>query len=169
MAHHSRINTLVSSAKNLSIISTVQSTPLYQNEEFLREMYLEKQLSTRQIAGEICSARSTVKEALRQFGIPIRPEDEARKLSKGQLAYGERLVCGKIVPHKSELKFLQKILDLRKSGATYDAIAEWLNDQGVPTKNGAKSWQRPTIFKIVKQKSGDKSEQPRLATRSTIH
>ncbi len=39
MAHQSWPNTMVASAKNLSMISTLQSTPLYRNEEFLRDLY----------------------------------------------------------------------------------------------------------------------------------
>lgn len=154
MAHQFSPITLVASAKDLSMISTVQVTPLYENEEFLRDRYLLKQLSTRQIAAEIRSARSTVKEAIRRLKIPMRPEDEARKLSKGQLAYGERLVQGKIVPHKAEQKVIQEILKRHRFGSSYSMIADWLNSKGVPTKNNANSWQRPTVYKIIRQKSG---------------
>lgn len=136
------------------MISTVQATPLYENEEFLRDRYLLKQLSTRQIATEIRSARSTVKDALRRFGIPMRSEGHARKLSKGQLAYGERLVCGKIVPHKAEQKVIQKILKRHRFGSSYSKIADWLNSQGIPTKNNISNWQRPTVYKIIRRKSG---------------
>lgn len=89
MAHLLWPNTTISAAKKISMISMYQSTPLYQNEDFLREMYIEKRLSTRQISREIRSARSTVKEALGRFEIPMRPEDEAHRLNKGQLGYGE--------------------------------------------------------------------------------
>jgi len=39
----------------------------------------------------------------------MRPEDDARKLSKGQLAFGEKIIGRKIVSHKNELKILQRI------------------------------------------------------------
>ncbi|WP_409480272.1 recombinase family protein [Pseudobdellovibrio sp. HCB154] len=61
------------------------------------------------------------------------------------------MIYGKIVPHKTELKVIQKILKLHSSGATYSAVADWLNDRNVPTKNGAEGWQRPTVFKIIKK------------------
>jgi Recombinase len=39
---------------------------------------------------------------------------------------------------------------LKNTGATYGEIAKWLNTQGVKTKNGAQKWDRPTIFKMLK-------------------
>lgn len=153
MAHHSELNTMVASAKDLSIISTIQAKPLYENEEFLRQKYLQEGLSTRQIATEIHSARSTVKEALRRFMIPMRPEEEARFLNKEQLAYGERTLNGRIVSHKFEQKNLLKIIALRESGASYGDIADWLNSRGIPTKNCKKKWERTTIYKLVKSRS----------------
>ena len=132
------------------MISKYQSTPLYRNEEFLREMYLKKRLSTRQIAREICSARSTVKEALGRFGIPLRPDDEAHRLNKGQLAYGERFVNGKTVRHIAEQRVLAKILELRDKGTSYGGITDWLNAGGIPTKNRVGKWDRPTIYKIIR-------------------
>lgn len=150
MAHQSWPNTMVASAKNLSIISTIQATPLYRNEEFLRQMFLEKQLSTRQIAREICSARSTVKEALCGFGIPLRPEEAARQLNKGQLAFGERMINGKAVRHAAEQRVLARMVELRRSGASYGKITDWLNTKGVPTKNRASKWDRPTVYKVLR-------------------
>lgn len=103
-----------------------------------------------QIARDRGCARSVVRSALAKANIQTKSVTELN-CSKGQLAYGEQLVSGKIVPHKAELKVVQKILELRGAGATYSAVADWLNAQRVPTKNGVKSWQRPTVFKIIKQ------------------
>lgn len=150
MAHQSWPNTTICAAKKISMISMYQSTPLYQNEDFLREMYLEKRLSTRQISRAIRSARSTVKEALGRFGIPMRPEDEAHRLNKGQLGYGERMVNGEIVRHVAEQKVLTQMLELRQGGASYGKIANWLNTKAVPTKNRASKWDRPTVYKIIR-------------------
>lgn len=105
-----------------------------------------------QIARDRGCARSLVRSALAKANIQTKLITELN-CSKGQLAYGEQLVSGKIVPHKAELKVVQKILELRGAGATYSAVADWLNDQGIPTKNGAKNWQRPTVFKILRQRA----------------
>ncbi len=151
MAHQSWPNTTIGSAKNLSMISTYQSTPLYQNEDFLRHLYLEKRLSTRQISREIGSARSTVKEALGRFGIPLRSDDEAHRLNKGQLAYGERMVNGRVIPHLGEQRVLSQIVELRRKGESYGRIVGWLNSQNLPTKNQAEKWDRPTVYKILQR------------------
>lgn len=133
------------------MISTYQSTPQYRNEEILRHLYLEKRLSTRQISREFGSARSTVKEALGRFGIPIRPEDEAHRLNKGHLAYGERMINGQIVSHNGERKVIGKIVELRQSGSSFGMIVGWLNSRRIPTKNRKQEWDRPTVFKILRK------------------
>lgn len=103
-----------------------------------------------QIAKEASCSRSSVRSALVKMNCQIKLVSD-QKCSRGQLSYGERLVGGKIVPYKAEQRVIQKILELRRAGATYDAVADWLNTQGIPTKNRAKYWQRPTVFKIIKQ------------------
>ena len=142
---------MVASAKNLSMISTLQSTPLYRNEEFLRQRYREKQLSTGQIAREIRSARSTVKEALETFGIQLRSIDDAHKLNKGQVAYGEKVIKGKTVRHCAEQRVLKQMLKLRNEGASFGKIANWLNSEGIPTKNRTAAWDRPTVYKVIRR------------------
>lgn len=122
------------------------------DENYLRDQYVVLGKSMNQIAKDMSCSRSSVRGALERLNFQIKSSTE-QNCSRGQLAYGEQLVGGKIVPHKAEQKVIQKILELREAGATYDAVAVWLNDQGVPTKNGAKSWQRPTVFKIIKQRT----------------
>lgn len=129
----------------------IQSKPLYHSEEFLRQKYLVEGLSTRQIAREICSARSTVKDAIKGFGIPLRPGEEARKLNKGQLAFGEKMVRGRIMPHGGERRVLRQMVDLRRRGDSLGKIAAWLNAKGVPPKGSARHWSRPTVFKILQR------------------
>lgn len=151
MAHASELNTILSSALNISMISTVQSTPLYQNEEFLREAYLEKRLSIRQIADEICSARETIKQALRRFGIELKPVDEIRRLNSGQVAYGEKVVHNRKTQSMGESKVLSQIVAMRSSGSSYGAITDWLNANGYLTKNRVNGWSRASVYKIVKR------------------
>lgn len=147
MAHAIELNTILSSALNISMISTIQSTPLYQNEEFLREMYLGKGLSIRQIAAECGSARETIKQALERCGI----EEQTTRLNLGQIGFGQKLKNGQLVPNASEAKINRKIISMRTSGSSYWAIADWLNSKGYPTKNRAKGWSAVTIYKIIKR------------------
>jgi hypothetical protein len=133
------------------MISMYQATPLYRNEQFLRDRYLKKQLSTGQIAREIRSARSSVLEGLSAYGIPMRSEKKAHQRNKGQLAYGERMMNGQVIVHKAEQRILKKIIKLRDQGHSFGQIADWLNTSGIPTKNAKKNWDRPTVYKIVKR------------------
>jgi len=129
------------------------------NEFFLREKYLTEMQSTRQIAAQIFSARSTVVRHLNAFNIPLRTEDEAHALNKGQHAFGEKLVAGKVVPHKGELAVLRRMQILRDSGCSYRKIAAELNSSGVPTKNRKAKWQATTIMKMLND-SGSTGSQP---------
>lgn len=146
------------SAIKTSIISTVQHIPSYRNEFFLREKYLEEKLSTRQIAEQIFSARSTVVKHLRAFNIPLRTEDEAHELNKGQCAFGEKLVNGKAVPHKGELTVLRMTQALRTKGQSYWKIAAQLNSNGVPTKNRKGQWHATTVMKMLKSIGSAKAD-----------
>ncbi|MBY0552987.1 recombinase family protein [bacterium] len=148
MAHASELNTILSSALNISMISTIQSTPLYQNEEFLRQAYHEKGLSIRQIAAECGSARETIKQALKRSGANQTP-----RLNLGQVGYGYKLKNGRLVPNASETKITRKIIGMRTAGSSYGAIADWLNSEGFPTKNRARGWSAATIYKIIKLSS----------------
>jgi IS30 family transposase len=124
---------------------------LFKNEEFLRRKYLEERLSTAQIAAQIFAVRSTVAKYLKRFGIPLRSEDEAHGLNKGQLAYGEKRRSNKVSDHQRELRTLARIRELRELGHSYHAIAAILTAMGVPTKTRGAHWHATTVMKILKR------------------
>ena len=129
----------------------VQHIPPYKNEFFLREKYLLEKLSTRQIAKQVFSARSTVVKHLKAYGIPMRTEDEAHDLNNGQCAFGEKMLGGKVLPHKGELEVLRRMQSLRNSGHSYRKIAAQLNVSGIPTKNRKTKWHATTVMKMLKK------------------
>jgi hypothetical protein len=132
-----------------SIISEVSVQPLFKNESFLRREYLENQRSTKEIAAQIFSARSTVAKYLKLYGIELRPEDVAHRLNKGQVAYGERRIKQREIEHKREIELIAKMQDLRGQGFSYHKIAAILNSMNVPTKN-RKRWHATTVMNILK-------------------
>lgn len=87
---------------------------------------------------------------LKGYGIPLRSEDEALLHNKGQMAYGERLVNGRVIAHQKELETVEKIKTLRKQGFSYWKIADVLNSMKIPTKNKGSRWHPTTIMKILK-------------------
>jgi hypothetical protein len=155
MAPPWELKTLVFPPLRTSIESTIQAIPLYRNEIFLRQKYLEERLSAKQIASLIFSARSSVINHLRALNIPIRREDEQRQLRPGQHRYGERLSSGQVVSHKGELKIIQQMVQMRRRGLSYRAIAQALQVQGTPTKNRTSKWHATTVMKILKGLKGD--------------
>ncbi|OFZ10762.1 MAG: hypothetical protein A2Z20_00770 [Bdellovibrionales bacterium RBG_16_40_8] len=59
-----------------------------------------------------------------------------------------RMLKGRVVTHTKEHRVINKIANLRQAGASYGAIAEWLNSKCLPIKNRVIAWDRPTVFKF---------------------
>lgn len=87
---------------------------------------------------------------LELFKIPKRPIDDILKNKKSQLAYGERLVRGKVVPFEKEQNTIRLMKKLRVQGLSFGKIAKHLNEQGAPSKNG-KHWSARTVWKIFRK------------------
>lgn len=102
-----------------------------------------------QIALDRGCARSTVGAALKELGFAIRARSDLQ-CSKGQVPFGFRIVKGNLVAHGGETAVLNQMAELKKTGASYGEIADWLNEQKIPTKNKAYKWERPTVYKILK-------------------
>lgn len=102
-----------------------------------------------QIALDRGCARSTVGAALKELGFAIRARSDLQ-CSKGQVPFGFRIVKGNLVAHGGEMAVLNQMAELKNTGASYGEIADWLNEQKIPTKNKACKWERPTVYKILK-------------------
>ena len=85
------------------------------------------------------------------MSIPLRLEEEARGLRKGQLGYGERTKKGKPDKHGLELQNIEKMQKLREQGYSYWKIAEVLNTMKIPTKTRRAKWHPTTVMKILKK------------------
>jgi predicted DNA-binding protein YlxM (UPF0122 family) len=140
-----------SSSLYLKGITDFLSVPLFKDKSFLHQKYVIEQLSTKEIAREILSSRSTIAANLKSFGIPLRTTDEAHKLSKGQLGYGERRIKRQVIDHKRELDNLKRMAELRDQGLSYWRIASIFNTMGIPTKNKGQKWHATTVMKIIKK------------------
>jgi Recombinase len=119
------------------------------DKDYLHEQYVVLGKPMAQIARERGCVRSTVRAALVGLGFKTQDRKELN-CNKGQVPFGFRVVHGNLVPHQGEKAVLGRMADLKNTGATYGEIAKWLNTQGVKTKNGAQKWDRPTIFKMLK-------------------
>ncbi|MEW6058204.1 MAG: recombinase family protein [Bdellovibrionota bacterium] len=130
-----------------------QVTPWFRNADFLEKKYVQEGLSTQQIADLVGSARSTVVRHLKAHKIPLRHLDKARQLHKAHLAYEERLYAGKIVSCKREQEVIAMIKNLRDQRLSLQAIANFLNRSGIPTKSRRAKWKPTTVWNLLKRYS----------------
>lgn len=70
----------------------------------------------------------------------------------GSPALGYEMIQGKLEAVEAELVVVQRILDLRRTGGTLQAIANTLNAEDVPTKRGG-AWYPSTVAKILKREA----------------
>jgi hypothetical protein len=133
----------------IAIQAPYSSHDWFRDKDFLKRDYVELQKSTAQIAREIGCARSTVVKYLLEFGIELRRDGLPANYRKSQLAYGERIHNGKVVPHLGELRIIEAMVKRRRDGATYAELAQWANSNKVPTKNRTGKWDRRTIWEIL--------------------
>lgn len=62
-----------------------------------------------------------------------------------------RILCGKIVPYENEAETVQWIFETYVAGATYSALAEALQDRGVPY-DARKPWNKNMVARILEDR-----------------
>lgn len=77
------------------------------------------------------------------------------KAKKGGYAYGKpkygfKSVDGELVPNDEEQKIIKLIKNHRRSGKSYQKIADYLNVNSIPTKQGKGKWSVSVVHRIVK-------------------
>ena len=131
------------SSPKIEVFSVICTTPLYKNEDFLRQKYEVEGLSARQIAVLISCSHDTVNRALEKFGI-------IKTLSKtGRVPYGWKIVKGKRVPHVHQQHTIKKIKRLQSQGWSHNKIADYLNKLLIPPANGS-IWHPGTVSRTLK-------------------
>ena len=80
----------------------------------------------------------------------------AQKKANGEtyspVPFGYREAKGRLVEVKRESRVVADILNRRRAGQSYGAIADQLNNQGVPTKQG-RQWYASTVHYLVKRQA----------------
>jgi len=67
---------------------------------------------------------------------------------KGQIPYGFQVQNGVLVKNPKEQEIIQKILSLSTEKKSLRQICKYLQQKGIPTKNGG-TWQANTVNKII--------------------
>jgi site-specific DNA recombinase len=124
--------------------------------EIVTALYHGQNLSSNQIAKGLGCAKSTVQSALEREGISSRSrrkhatDSEANTYHAGQIPYGKKAVKGRIIDHVGEQRVIQTMKKLRAEGASFSAVAEFLNRKGMRTKQD-KKWHHWTVARIFRR------------------
>jgi biotin operon repressor len=134
----------------ITVKAPFKSINCVKDKNYLTQEYVSNGKSLNAVAKSLGCSRHAVVKNLLNFGIELR-KDGLSPLSKSQLAYGERLFKGKLVPHLGERKVILQMAELRRQGLSYEKIAKWINENHIPTKNRVGKWDRRTIYEILKR------------------
>lgn len=107
--------------------------------------------SASQIARENDCSHSSILKYLDVFGISIR-DNNSSEYRTGEMAYGKKIVKGKVVDDKGEQAIIRKMKLLKVAGNSYWKIAEVLNRNRVPTKKEKSIWSAKTVHQIICKK-----------------
>jgi len=132
----------------LAIISNTYITSQTISKAVLKQKYEVEQLSLRQIAKDLSSSKTTIRNYLIKFNIPIKEAGRNRDPSIKR-KYGEKLLNGKLIEHKQERRVIDSMLEMKEEGLSYSAIARVLNQMKVKTKTQGKSWSWATVRRII--------------------
>jgi hypothetical protein len=129
------------------IIDFIHTVP-WKSKTFLTEKYVKKGKSIAQIAKETLSSKSAIRDALIEFGIPLKQQGKPG-LRPAQVPYGFRREDGLLVPHLGEQRIIQSVRKMSNDGLSYRKICDFLTSVGVPTKNQGKGWQPEMIRRVL--------------------
>lgn len=152
MAGQAKLERTVSSRSPRKIYLTEMidfiHTEPWRSKTFLEEKYVKNGRSIAQIAAETLSSRSAVREALIEFGIPLKQQGKPG-LRPAQVPYGYRRSDGLLVPHLGEQRVIQSVRKMSSDGLSYRQICDFLTSVDVPTKNQGKGWQPEMIRRVL--------------------
>lgn len=122
----------------------------------IRVLYLEKGLSTAQIAREYDVAKSVIVGLLNRAGVhPGRNNSRSSNPENYRLRvppYGFKIRDGKLVPSKPELKLCRLVVELiKRRGLSVNATAKELGKRGYKNRSGAVKWDHSTVRNIFKR------------------
>ena len=119
----------------------------------MRVLYLDFDLSISQIEEltEYEWKQTSIIKALKEMGI-----SKATKSSHAK--YGEKVVCGDIVPHPREQKIIKTIMDMREKGLSFAKVALCLNQKKIRGKLGS-TWSPKTVRDVVVREQKRRKEE----------
>jgi len=107
----------------------------------------------RRALGRIPQPETKFLQSIAKYLLEVGIEPRAERLPRqrqGQIPFGMKMRGGQLTVHVGEHAIVLKLLQMRAEGKSHSDLVDWLNANGIRTKNGGK-WDRPTVFKILKR------------------
>lgn len=117
--------------------------------DVLRQKYVENCLSMRDIAKEFMCSKTQIRSLLLKYEIPLREPSKYHK--DHSRSYGKRVLNGRAVDHKKELRIIETIKGMHGEGMGARAIARTLDTMKIPTKMQGKGWHHHMVITILKR------------------
>ena len=119
-----------------------------------RLMAVDDQIDTKTAGGRLvlnvlASVSQWEREVIGERTAQALAEKKAQGEAVSRPGYGQRIEDGRFVADEAEAAVVVRVLALRDSGATLQAIADALTADGVQTKRGGK-WAPATVANILK-------------------
>jgi len=117
----------------------------------IRRLVEVEKLSIKAVSERCDLALTTVRRVCRTLGVgrySTNSPSNARPARSSQVPFGWLLENGVLIENPLETKWVKAAWELRQGGQSYRAIANYFQDQGVPSKNGGK-WHAKTIWQIL--------------------
>lgn len=125
---------------------------------FIRHLYLEKGLTTSQIAERVGLSKAAILARLHQMGIRKQPDRGLQSDNyrfSNRVPFGKRLVEGRLIDDRRELKAARLIVELRlRQQLSWSEVVQKVNLAGFRTKKGL-FWKLGTT-RMVYEKWRDK-------------
>lgn len=130
------------------INSSIRTLPPTLNKVVLQQKYVVERHSLRQIAREISSSKTGVRQALVRFGIPLRGQGKNTRRTHS-LPFGKRASKGKVADHEGEKRVIESVVRMHGEGLSNCAIARVLAEMKLPTKQQGRKWHPEMVRQIL--------------------
>ena len=108
------------------------------------ELYEKYELSVKQIAERVGVSKSTVLKKLKEGDTSLRSTRESLTNSKNYRSpnppYGFKVVEGRLVENRAEIRICRKIIEMREKGASFNAISQLLREKGLKNRKQTLYW-----------------------------
>jgi Recombinase len=120
----------------------------YLDPDLLPHLYLEKGLSTHQIADHLVCSPSTIKSQLKKLGIPLRLPHQHHG-NPSQPRFGSKVRGRKLVEVPIEQSTIELIKQLRLFDFSLREIASALTKMKISTKKKGQAWHPEMVRRIL--------------------